>query len=314
MNRTDAQRPSGGRRRERRESDRQRRHAEDKRAPLGDLLLAGLRGAGLGVVRLHRHRRHDDRFLGLGLLRVGGDRRRFGLRFGLRHRAGLRAFARGRENALRIDWLSLGAAAASFFAALPWLPQLPVSRPAFLWAAAGAAPPAFSPRAIANISATLGRPPPAGFLRRLAQSAFAAAALGGASAAASSGAASAGGVSRSAALRIRLARGSQHLGHRLLLCQPSTHPCAELDFPVRGNARREKRSHRSRAGAIANRGFANWPVALWQSVTLQQVIGDHRAGRSGDCDFFHNLPITCLFPGDSACQPLCFPFLRSART
>ena len=134
--------------------------------------LLGLRGGGLGVVRLHRHRRHDDRFFGLGLLGVGARRRRFGGRFGLGHRAGLRRLcARRRE----------------CFACRParlWrrpLPSLPAqlsrrrrgrfARRGFSFAGAARQQRLpLSPRAAAIISATLSFAPAPGSSRRAWQS------------------------------------------------------------------------------------------------------------------------------------------------
>ena len=116
--------------------------------------------AGLGVVRLHRHRRHDDRLFGLGLFGVGGDGRRL-WRPPRPWSSGpacvpLRAAAR----MLCVSTGSALAAAASFFGRRGLGGgRRPVWRPAFPCGAAAAAPPLSAARAAAIISATLSLPP-----------------------------------------------------------------------------------------------------------------------------------------------------------
>ena len=216
-------------------------------------VFARLRRARLGVVRLHRHRRHDDRFFGLRLLRIGSGSERFGSRFGLRHRARLRALPRRGENALRIDRLRLGGAPLPSSQALPWLRQPPASRRAFLSACG---------RRCAALLLAAGHrhhlgharlaPPPAGF--------FAAGAAGFAAAAVQPPA---------PILRRQLplsALPQRRLAHRPCARRPESRPPSfslsaivsplcrdQLTHPCE-QSRREKRGTLQRARAIANCG------------------------------------------------------------
>ena len=263
-------------------------------------LLAAL-GRRLGVVRLHRHRRHDDRFFRLGLLRVGGGRRRLW--------PPLRPWSSGRASRLcarRRECSACRPGSASRPPLLSW-PAPPWPRPASRGLRRGfsfgcrsaAAPPCFSPRAIAIMSATLGL---------------------AASRPVSSPAAAAASRRRRRPLgrcsffgrRRRLARRRTALVHRLCERRPTSRPpsscfcrpssvsvpeCARccgnrgsspsaVSKAVEGSAGDRQLDALSRAGPDLS------PAILYAATGYRKPTGP---ARSGDCDIFHNLLYYCLW-------------------
>jgi hypothetical protein len=90
--------------------------------------------------------------------------------------------------------------------------------------------------------------------------------------------------------------------------QPSIHPYADLASRWWECSAGEAHVI-FRAGAIEICDFANWPVALWQSITLQQFIEITGPSRQGIVIFF-TIFLSLIYSSAASLSTALFRFLR----